>query len=129
MADLTREDIADLVADLVEDSIEDARRDDMAEVSAAAAAVVDRIASALDAAEARTLAAEVAAEGWRQQVERDRPIVAAAREYAAADAAYHEATTGWTEHGEARAWRLRNDARLALLAAVAASPITERTPQ
>ena len=46
----------------------------------------------------------------------------------AADAAYHEATTGWTEHGEAREWRLRNDARLALLAAVAASPTTERTP-
>ena len=28
----------------------------------------------------------------------------------------------------AREWRLRNDARLALLAAVAASPTTERTP-
>ncbi len=130
MADLTREDIADLVADLVEDSIEDARRDDMAEVSAAVADVVDRIASALDAAEARALAAEAAAEGWRQQAERDRAIVTAARKYAAADAAYHEATTGWTEHGEAREWRLRNDdrlARLALLVAVAASPNTERT--
>ena len=68
------------------------------------------------------------AAGWRQQAQRDRAIVTAAREYAAADAAYHEATTGWTEHGEAREWRLRNDARLALLAAVAASPTTERTP-
>lgn len=87
-----------------------------------------RLLDALDAAEARALDAEAAAEGWRQQTERDRAIVTAAREYAAADAAYHEATTGWTEHGEAREWRLRNDARLALLAAVAASPTTERTP-
>ena len=75
----------------------------------------------LTAAAGVSLAAEVAAEGWRQQAERDRAIVTAAREYAAADAAYHEATTGWTE-------RLRNDARLARLALlVAASPNTERT--
>ena len=125
MADLTREDIEDLITDYGRER-ENAVTS-MRHATPDLAAAVEPIMAALDAAEARALAAEVAAEGWRQQAQRDRAIVAAAREYAAADAAYHEATTGWTEHGGAREWRLRNDARLALLAAVAASPTTERT--
>ena len=76
----------------------------------------------------RAAAAEAAAEGYRQQMERDRPIVQAAREYAAAADAYREATTGWSTDGEARAWRNRNDAQRTLIAAVAASPTIERTP-
>ena len=119
------------------------------------------IMAALNAAEARALAAEVAAEGWRQQTERDRAIVTTIltpetlaelrRRMAVAKLLRHgslqvslatlealldaaterdalaakvELVREWID----REWRLRNDARLALRAAVAASPTTERTP-
>ena len=68
----------------------------------------------------RAAAAEAAAEGYRQQMERDRPIVQAARAYVVALDAQRRG------EGSVIARAL---AHHDLCRAVAASPTTERTPQ